>query len=258
MPSRELGQHVGHAAPDGVLDHRVFGGQLGRPVADVGGEQHFAARHGDKRVDVDLGDRALVGDGEHPHLGHLVAPELDADRMLGGGREDVEDAAANGELAALADHVDPGVGQVDQPRDDGVELGLGADGERDRLDLGQIGRHRLQQRPGRGDHDAQRRAETFVVRVGQPAQQHHPRADRVDTWRQPLVRQRLPGREHRDGVAEHAAQLGGQVVGFPSGRGDHEQRRRLSESGRHVHPGTCRADEGEIGGSVGGTAGDFL
>ncbi len=228
------------------------------PIADVVGEQQFAAGHRDERFDVDLGNRALVGDGEHPHLGHLVAPEFDADRMLGSGREDVKDAATNGELAALSDHVHPGVGQVHQPRDDGVELRLGAEGERDRLDVGQVGRHRLQQRPGRGDHHAQRRAEVFVVRVGQPPQQHHPRADRVDTRRQPLVRQRLPGREQRDGVAKHAAQLGGQVVGFSPGRGDHEQRRRLGERGRDVHPSAGRADEGEIGGSVGGTAGDFL
>ncbi len=68
------------------------------------------------RLDVDLGNRALVGDREHPHLGDLVTPELDAHRVLGGRREDVEDAAAHRELAALADHVDARVGQLDQAR----------------------------------------------------------------------------------------------------------------------------------------------
>ena len=84
-------------------------------------EQQFPAGHGDHHAGVEFGDGALVGDREHPHLGDLVAPELDADRMLGGGREDVEDAAAHRELAAPGDHVDPAVGQFDQPRDQAVE-----------------------------------------------------------------------------------------------------------------------------------------
>ena len=178
--------------------------------------------------------------------------------MLGGGREDIEDAAAHRELAALSDHVHPVVGQVDEPCDDGVELRLGTHAQRHRLDVGQIGRHRLQQRPRRRHHDPQRRSEALVVRVGQPAQQHQPRADRVDARGQPLVRQRLPGREHRDGVAKHTLQFGGQIVGFSPGRGDHQQRPRLRERSRHEQPSAGRADEGEIGGSVGRTAGDTL
>ena len=233
----QLGQHVGHAARHAVLQHRVLGGQLGGAVADVVGEQQLAARHRDQRVDVDLRDGPLVGDGEHPHLRDLVAPELDAHRMLGGRREDVEDAAAHRELTALADHVDAGVGQVDEPGDDVVELGLGADGQRDRLDVGEVGRHRLQQRPRRRHDDPQRRAEPLVVGVGQPAQQHQARTDGVDARREPLVRQRLPGREQRDRVTEHAAQLGGQVVGLAPGRGDDEQRARLGERATRRTPG---------------------
>ena len=113
----ELGQHVGHAAGHLVAGPRVFCGELERADPDVVGQQQFAARHGDHHVDVDVGDRPLIGDREHPHLGDLVAPELDAHRVFGGGREDVEDAAADRELAALADHVDAGVGQLDEPVD---------------------------------------------------------------------------------------------------------------------------------------------
>ena len=104
-----------------------------------------------------LRDGALVGDGEHPYLGDFVAPELDANGVLGRRREDVEDAAAHRELAALADHVDPVVGQLDETGDDrsnrtvasnpggsGVEFGLRSDGERHRLDIGHVGCHRLQ------------------------------------------------------------------------------------------------------------------
>ena len=64
---------------------------------------------------LDFGDGALVGDREHPHLADLVTPELHPHRMLGGRGEDVENAAADGEFAAPADHVHPGVGQLDQP-----------------------------------------------------------------------------------------------------------------------------------------------
>ena len=117
----------------------MLGGKFGGPVTHVVGQQQFPARHGDHRIDGDLGDRALVGDGEHAHLGDLVAPELDAHRVLGGRREDIENAAAHRELAALADHVDTGVGQFDEPRDDGFEFGLGTDGQRHRLDIGQVG-----------------------------------------------------------------------------------------------------------------------
>jgi hypothetical protein len=162
----ELGQHVGDGAADPVLHGRHLGRQRGRPLPHLIGEQQLPARHRDERLDVDLGDGALVGDGEHPHLGHLVAPELDAHRVLGGGREHVEDAAAHRELSPLADHVDPGVGQGDQAFDDLVEGALGAEGQRHRLDLGQLRRHRLQQRARRGDHDPKRRAQPGVVGMG--------------------------------------------------------------------------------------------
>ena len=263
----QLGEHVGDAAGDAVVLDRVFGRQLERPDADVVGQQHFPARHRDEGVDADLGDRTLIGDGEHAHLRDLVAPELDAHGVLGRRREDVEDAAAHRELATLSDHVHAGVGQLDQPGDHGVEcrrggsgcdLGLGADGQRHRLDVGHIGRHRLQQGPGRRHDDPQRRAEAFVVWVGQPAQQHHARADGVDAGREPLVGQRLPGREHRDRVAEHATQLGGQVVGLPAGRGDDEQRARLRERGGDEHPRAHGPDDGEVDGPFGGAAGHLL
>jgi hypothetical protein len=71
------------------------------------------------------------------------------------------------------------------------------------------------------------------------------------------VRQRLPRREHRDRVIENAAQLDSQIVGFAPGGGDHEQRARLRQRARREHPGAGRADEGEIAGSVGGTARDI-
>ena len=107
-----------------------------------------------------------------------------------------------------------------------------------------------------GDDDPQRRAQPLVVGMGEPAQHHHPRADGVHARREPLVRQRLPGREQRDGVAEDAAQFGGQVVGLAAGGGDHQQRAGLGERAGGEQPRAGRADEREIGGPVGGTADD--
>jgi hypothetical protein len=61
--------------------------------------------------------------------------------------------------------------------------------------------------------------------VGQAAQHGEAPADRVGPGREPLVRQRLPGREHRDLVrAEQAAQRVRQVVGLAAGGGDREHR----------------------------------
>ena len=58
----------------------------------------------------DLLEGALVGDGEAADLVDLVAEELDAQRVVLGRREHVDDAAAYGELAASLDQVDPRVG----------------------------------------------------------------------------------------------------------------------------------------------------
>jgi len=51
--------------------------------------------------------------------------------VLGGGREDVDDPAAHRELAARGDHLDAGVGQLDQPHEQGVEVVRVADGQAD-------------------------------------------------------------------------------------------------------------------------------
>ncbi len=69
--------------------------------------------------------------------------------------EDVEDAAAHGELAAAGDHVDAGVGEVDEP---GAEPGevvpaLPDAVELDRGQLGQVVRERLQRCAHRRDDD---------------------------------------------------------------------------------------------------------
>ena len=115
MPSASLASMSATLPPTAVLGPRMLPGQLGGPRPHLVGQQQLAAGDRDQGLDADLGNRPLVGDREHPHLGDLVTPELHPHRMLGGRGEDVEDAAADRELAAPTDHVDAGVGQLDQP-----------------------------------------------------------------------------------------------------------------------------------------------
>ncbi len=177
----ELGQHVADATGDTVFGRGLLSGQGGGSRPYVIGQQHFATGDRDHGVDADFGDRPLVGHREHPHLADLVAPELHPHRVLGGRREDVENASADREFAPATDHVHPGVGQLDQPGDDVFEDHLVTDGQGERFQQTQSRDHRLQQRTDRGDDHLQRRTQPGVVRVGESADHHHSRADRVDT-----------------------------------------------------------------------------
>ena len=87
------------------------------PLPYVLGQQQLTAGRRPQPVLGDL-QGALVGDLEVADLLDVVAPELHPQRVLLGRREDVEDAAAYGELAALLDQLDPGVrgGRERRPR----------------------------------------------------------------------------------------------------------------------------------------------
>ncbi len=65
--------------------------------------------------------------------------------MVRHGREDIEDAAAQGELAASRDHVDTVVGELDESRRHLGEVeSAGADREIDGRDVCEAGREGLQ------------------------------------------------------------------------------------------------------------------
>ena len=109
----ELAEHVGQA--------RVIVGQLLGPVPHGGGEQQLAAGRCPQPVG---GLQApLVGHAELADLLDLVAEELDPQRMLLGGREHVDDAAAHGHLAAALHQVGAGVADLDQAGEHVVEGG---------------------------------------------------------------------------------------------------------------------------------------
>ena len=174
-------------------------------------------------------ERALVGDLEVADLLDVVAPELDPQRVLLGRREDVQDAAADGEVAALLDQLGPRVAGRDQVGDDVGQL---AAARRRRA----AATGTSSPRPGtcgcssdadRGDHDRQRPGGRVVGgRVGEPAQHGQPLPDRVGAGREPLVRQGLPARVERDLVGgQQAAQRVDQVLGLAAGAGDGQHRR---------------------------------
>ncbi len=102
------------------------------------------------------GEGALVGDRERPDLVDLVAEELHPQRVLLGRREDVDDPAADRELATLLDQVDPGVRRLGEPADDVVELDLLTGDQLDRLEVAEALHLGLEHGAHRGDHDLQR------------------------------------------------------------------------------------------------------
>ena len=79
------------------------------------------ALHGGPDDDlVEQAGRALVVGVERAQRVHRVAEQLDAHRLVGGGREDVHDAAAPRDLARRADDVHPAVAQPHGPQHEAV------------------------------------------------------------------------------------------------------------------------------------------
>ena len=77
----------------------------------VGGDQ--LARGEDERL-VEVARAALIVDRELGEPVDLVAPQVDADRRVGGGGEDVDDGAALGHLAAVLHQFLTAVAELDQ------------------------------------------------------------------------------------------------------------------------------------------------
>ncbi len=189
------------------------------------GQQQLPARRGPQPVLRDL-EGTLVGGLEVADLLDRVAPELHPQRVLLGGREDVQDAAAHADLAALLHRVDPAVPGPDQPADHVVEVGVLAAPQPYRLQVAQARHDRLEYGPYRR-HDHLQGPAGGVPRVGvrEPAQHGEPRSDGVGARRKALVGQRLPGREVRHrGRVEQARERGGEILGLPAGRRHGEHR----------------------------------
>ena len=237
---------------------RVLLGQYAGAGAHLVGQQQLAARRSPQAVLGDL-QRPLVGDREVPDLLDVVAEEVDPQRVLLGRREDVDDAAADRELTAPLDQVDPAVRRAGEPGDHVLQLHGVADVQLDRAQVGQTGDLRLQHGPDRRDQDLDRPGRLVGrVRVHQAPQYGEPPADGVGPGRQPLVRQRLPGRVVGDRAGlDQALQRLGQLLGLAERRGDREHRavgaeplgRERGQQDRTDRAGRAQVERRDAGGT---------
>ncbi len=153
-----------------------------------------------------VAQRAL-GEGREPaHRLDLVAEQLDPHGALLGRRIDVEDAAADGELAALLDLLDPLVAGAGEVADGRVEVELAALGE-DEAGRAQRGvGHRLGERRRAGDDDR-------VAALAQRVERVDPQADEVRRGRDVRgVASAARGVEADAARRQVGAQVGGQVA----------------------------------------------
>ena len=157
-----LGPDLAHLvrAPDEVRalrdrGHEVAGNR--RRLVLVGerrlGQVEPALGGGPDRRALDRVQRALREGREGADALDLVAEELDPQRLAAGGRVDVDDPAAERELAALLDAVDALVAGEREVLGERVDARLVADLEAQRLGPGRRRRHPLGERGRRGDDE---------------------------------------------------------------------------------------------------------
>ena len=225
---RQARQGARLGAPVGVVGRLVATGELPRGEllrdgglhvvagrVDLGGRRHQAL--------LDLGDGALREHREAAQRLDRVAPELDA-HGIAGRRVDVDDAAAHGELAALAHLLGALVAQAGDRGEHLVEGRLGAldQGERARL---QVERDEaLEGGDGVGDDHA---------------------AVALERGERPLALTEHVRRRRHVGAVEHAARRQRLDVAFEVGGKLGRQARRLLGVGHDHEPagGVDRADQ---------------
>ncbi len=223
---RLLGDQSLGAGPHRVVEHELTGGE------DLDG--------------VEARGRALVADAELGQAVDLVAPQVDAHRRVGGGREDVDDGAAAGDLPAMFDELLAAVALVHEAGHQlvGIERGAGADRHRgDRL----LGRGQaLEQGPHAGDDHGR-----HAIRVAEAVQDAHAPTHRLDARADPLERQGLPGGEQLDVAAvEELRQVVGELAGHGAGRAGHDQRPPaggVHQPGDRQRAGRLRHGEHRVG-----------
>ena len=159
--------------------------------------------------------------------------------MLVGGREHIDDAAADRDVATPADQVLAGVADLDELGEQLIGVTRIAGPQPDRRQVPEPAHDRLEQAPDWGDDHGERpRRVVARVRVRQPAQHSDSLPDRVGARGQALVRQRFPAGEAGDAaVGQEGSERRRQVLGFAGGRGD----------GEHEPPEPGRDGRGEDG-----------
>ena len=168
------------------------------------------------RMDLDLGPGhggPLVG---HPELGEpvdLITPQVDAHRGVGRRRPHVDDRTPYRQLAAVFDLVLAPIPGGHQVGDEGPLVDLVTGAEPSGRTLAGPGTQPLDQGPtGSHDHPGS------VGNVGEPVEDVEPAAHGLHRGAHPFEGQRLPRREHLDGVGPQVgAQVVGQAVGLGAG-----------------------------------------
>ena len=214
-------------------------------LSHLSGREQLAAGEDDDLGQVVGG--ALVGHGELGEAIDLVAPQVDAHGAVGGGREHVDDGAADRDLAAVLDHLLAAVAGRHQLVDELVSVDAGAGGDDDGLERLDVRAETLHQGPD-GRHDHLR----GTVGLPQAPQGAQAAAHGLDAGADPLEGQGLPGGEQLDGVvAQVGAQVTGDALGL-RGRGDGEHHRAAAgEAGEAGgDEGAGRVGHGDGGGGA--------
>ena len=246
--------------------HRAH--QLGGAVAHRGGGEQLTRGEDPRFVDVVGG--ALVGDGERGEPVDFVAPQVDADGVVVGGRVHVDDRAAHGHLAARLDLVLAPVATGNQRLHELVAVDPPSGSHHHGIDLFDVGPEPLHERPHRRDDHGR-----SMVGVTEPPEHAQAAAHRLERGRHPLERERLPRREQLDvaesrGLAvEELHQVAGKSFGLrpgghrdqerPAGRhrgerGDEERPRRVGDGHRRGAPDDGARNAGSSASIVGSWA----
>ena len=125
--------------------------QFGGAGLDFLGREQFAYREDPCVIEIDR--RALVGDRELREPIDLVAPQVDAHRMVGRRGIDVNDRAAHRELTARFHLVFAPIAHGHEPVDERVTVELHAGTNDNGFDRLHVGTESLYERSNRCDHD---------------------------------------------------------------------------------------------------------
>ncbi len=232
-----LGQPLPLLATPRLARHQRLG-----TGADVGGRDQLTAREHDQLGDLVGG--ALVVDAELRQAVDLVAPQVDAHRGVGRGREHVDDRAAHRHLAPVLDLLLPAVPGVHQPGHQLVAVALLALGDDERLHVGGTRAEPLGQRPDRCHHHCRHPAGRAVGGATEAPQRAEAAAHGLDAGADALERQRLPRGEELDRVG---AEEGGEVVRQPLGVGRRGHRHHHRAALRAVHQPRQHQGPGRVG-----------
>ena len=197
---QSVGETLPLLAPPGLARDEPVGA-----LADLVARQELPTREDDhafERV-----RRALIAHRELAEAIDLVAPQVDAHGGVGGRREDVDDRAADGDLAAMFHLFLTAVARLHERGHELVAIATLSDLDLDRFDLLDVRPEALRERPDRSDHHV-----GCAARIEQPPDRAQPPAHRLDPGAHPLERQRLPSREEVDPVR---TEKGAEVVRQP-------------------------------------------